>query len=70
MHSHKERLEYAYLYKDDIWTCYDIFASITITAPFNKSVTAAVEDIMRDLDLFRSLNGHLAWERSSRLIAE
>jgi hypothetical protein len=66
MHIHKQRLEYAYLYTDEAWTCYDIFRSIVLVGPFDRSATDAVEDIIRDLDLFRRVNAELMWERQLR----
>lgn len=63
MHIHKEKLEYAYLYSVEEWTCYDIFSSITVAEPFGRSEADAVEAIMRDLNLFNKIDGQLMWEK-------
>lgn len=69
VHINKERLEYAYLFNDGVWKCYDIFRSIKLDPPFDRSETDAIEDIVCDLDLFRRINGQLTWERRSRPIS-
>jgi hypothetical protein len=63
VHIHKERLEYAYLYSGEAWTCYDIFNGTTLDAPFNRSKADAVDKVMRDLDLFKRIFGQLIWEK-------
>jgi len=63
MHIHKEKLEYAYLYSGEAWMCYDIFKSITLAEPFGRSEADAVDAIMRDLNLFKKIDGQLVWEK-------
>jgi len=63
IHFHKEKLEYAYLYSVEAWTCYDIFKSITVAEPFGRSEADAVDAIMRDLNLFKKIDGQLIWEK-------
>ncbi|MCP9831412.1 hypothetical protein KBZ14_07525 [Synechococcus sp. HJ21-Hayes] len=64
VHLHKERLEFAYLYADEKWTCYDIFKDQVYQAPFDSSATDAAEHIIRKLDLYERIDGELKWQMS------
>jgi len=60
---HKEWLEFAYLYIESGWICYDIFEGKKLTPPFIPKPGYAIFEILEALDKFARIDVQLKWEK-------